>query len=590
MDKVTSLLNSRHKVLVLGVDDRSALTVVRSLGRRGIEVHLGCDTPTSICAYSRYTAHVVRFPDAGKEGDAWLSHLESTLRHVQYDLVIPTVDKYLVPVIQHREALEKLARFAIPDQRGFLCTYNKSRTLDLAQSLGIPCPETTEMSAIEDVQELITRHRLPVIVKPISSKVWQSRARHDLKVELVHTRAALEAKLTQLLPICPVLIQSVHKGIGVGLEFLTNRGDLVAVFQHERVHEPKKGGGSSYRKSTAVDPLLLDYSMRMLRDLAWTGVAMVEYKCDVATHESVLMEINGRFWGSLPLAVAAGVDFPALLYDLLVHNKIPEKVNYRKNLYGRNLVKDLDWLKENIRADKRDPYTLSLPWYKVLGEIRHVLLCRERYDTLVWDDMRPGLLQLCEYARANVAGAREKLSRAALQGHYHYNPSSAWLQRWKIRRLLAKNPVVSFICKGNICRSPFASIYLQSLIGQGTLGQLSVDSCGLIEQENRRSPELAIEAAASFGVDMSNHRSRVLTADIVHRAGVLFVMDIDLYRRVRKLYPRAKGKLFFLGALHNDRTSSLDIADPYGQSLEKFQQIFARIIGAIDNFVKLAKN
>ena len=62
------------------------------------------------------------------------------------------------------------------------------------------------------------------------------------------------------------------------------------------------GGASSYRESVALDARLLEDSVRLLQALRWTGLAMVEFKVGADGYH--LMEINGRVWGSLPLAVA----------------------------------------------------------------------------------------------------------------------------------------------------------------------------------------------------------------------------------------------------------------------------------------------
>ena len=75
-------------------------------------------------------------------------------------------------------------------------------------------------------------------------------------------------------------------------------GEVLLAFQHVRLHEPPRGGGSSYRMSTALTPELLDASVRLLKSVDYTGVAMVEFKVDPKTGRWALMEVNGRFWGS----------------------------------------------------------------------------------------------------------------------------------------------------------------------------------------------------------------------------------------------------------------------------------------------------
>ena len=82
-----------------------------------------------------------------------------------------------------------------------------------------------------------------------------------------------------------------------------------AVFAHRRLREkPPSGGVSVYRESVAPDPSLVARAAALLAGLGWRGVAMVEMKTDARTGTPYLMEVNGRFWGSLQLAVDAGVD------------------------------------------------------------------------------------------------------------------------------------------------------------------------------------------------------------------------------------------------------------------------------------------
>jgi len=79
--------NKKDTVLILGTDERSTLTVIRSLGRGGITVHLGCDKKQSVCKYSYYTNKVIDFPDARVDQNNWLEKLEDVLRKTDYDLI-----------------------------------------------------------------------------------------------------------------------------------------------------------------------------------------------------------------------------------------------------------------------------------------------------------------------------------------------------------------------------------------------------------------------------------------------------------------------------------------------------------------------
>jgi predicted ATP-grasp superfamily ATP-dependent carboligase len=116
----------------------------------------------------------------------------------------------------------------------------------------------------------------------------------------------------------PLLVQERIVGPGVGVFLLIWQGQVRAAFAHRRIREKPPGGGVSVvRESIVADPRLLALSEELLKQFDWEGVAMVEYKVDARTQTPYIMEINGRFWGSLQLAIDAGVDFPALLIDVL---------------------------------------------------------------------------------------------------------------------------------------------------------------------------------------------------------------------------------------------------------------------------------
>lgn len=577
-----SINYSGNRALVLGVDDRSGLTVCRSLGRKGITVHQGCDSPRSIIRHSKYVNRVIDLPPVTEDAGAWLEALMAHLATEKYDLVIPTADNYLVPIIRNREKLEPLAKFAIPDNRGFEYTYRKGKTFALAEKLGVPIPRTIRLEHIDQLADLPEAFRPPLIIKPVSSKVITDRGQVSMDVTLVHDQESLEKTLDKVLSFCPVLLQTFHSGVGLGQEVLMRDGQLVAAFQHERVHEPLSGGGSSYRKSSVMNKELLKHSLAMLEDLKWTGVAMVEYKYDRKRNESVLMEINGRFWGSLPLAISAGVDFPGMLFDMLVHDVVPDKpVNYRPNIYCRNFAKDFDWLKENIRADKSDPFKLTVPLPKVAAEVWHFLTFREHFDTLPLDDLKPGFVHIGRYINGNFQGAKSKLYKAGLRLNLGRNIFKIKARQRLLKKLLRKNPSVNFVCKGNICRSPFAEFYLRDLFMKNNMNGVDIESSGLIERVNRKSPDNAIAAAHEQGIDMTSHRSKLLTARDFEKYGALFVMDTELYERIVLMYPQAKKNLFFLGELADGYPKQLEIVDPYGKKLDFFNKTYRQIIAPV---------
>jgi predicted ATP-grasp superfamily ATP-dependent carboligase len=133
----------------------------------------------------------------------------------------------------------------------------------------------------------------------------------------------------------------------------------LAVFAHRRLREkPPAGGVSVYRESIPADPVLVQSSVALLQHFQWRGVAMVEYKVDESSGTPYLMEINGRFWGSLQLAIDAGVDFPTLLVRAAAGEHVASVTSYRVGVRSRWWWGDVDHLLARLR---HSPRTLALP-------------------------------------------------------------------------------------------------------------------------------------------------------------------------------------------------------------------------------------
>src|SRR5205085_4086657 len=98
---------------------------------------------------------------------------------------------------------------------------------------------------------------------------------------------------------------------------------------------PSTGGVAVLAMSEPLDRVLAQASLSLLRTLSWDGVAMVEFRKNFQTGQSVLMEVNGRYWGSCSLAILAGVDFPFYQWQL-AHGEEPRPPgSYRVGMLWR---------------------------------------------------------------------------------------------------------------------------------------------------------------------------------------------------------------------------------------------------------------
>jgi predicted ATP-grasp superfamily ATP-dependent carboligase len=181
-----------------------------------------------------------------------------------------------------------------------------------------------------------------------------------------------------------------------------HEGRPLAAFQHRRLREvPITGGASSLRESVPLDAGLLRQSVRLLEALEWTGVAMVEFK--VGRGGPRLMEINGRIWGSLPLAVRAGMDFPARLAEMYLSGPppadAPMATRYEVGVRSRNLELDVLWVASVLRRKRRYPFLPAPRRREAVAAGLRWLSPADGYDILALRDPGPGLAELARIAR-----------------------------------------------------------------------------------------------------------------------------------------------------------------------------------------------
>lgn len=301
-------------ILVTDGEQRSALATTRSLGRAGHRVIVLSASGRSLAGASRHAARDVAVVPAGIASDRFAESVARVARDERADLVFPIAEEAMLAVLAHRDAIPAIVPFADLDR--FRAVSDKNHVLEVATTVGIRVPVQWELLTPDDPPPSL---QPPLVLKPTRS-VWTAPdgTRGRVSVSWVHRPVDFVPALRAYPAAAfPVLAQEAISGPGVGVFLLLHEGSVLARFAHERVLEkPPSGGASVVSRSRPIDEELYEKSVRLLEALGWSGVAMVEYKRDIVTDEPVLMEINGRFWGSLQLAIDAGVDFPALLAEV----------------------------------------------------------------------------------------------------------------------------------------------------------------------------------------------------------------------------------------------------------------------------------
>lgn len=309
--------DKQTRVLVVDAGVRHAIDVVRSLGKRGIHVESVVKAGKPPASYSRYLAASHVFPLDGNDMEPSIAFLEQLARQNRYDAIIAAgLDGFRILSC----GLERLsAHAAVPVSSWplFVIAEDKADTTLFGERVGVPTPITYYPDGLDDL-ERFRDIPYPVVVKARRGQGHYAYAGNFEELrDVVYPQICAEVEDQLAEGVYPIL-QEFIIGKAHGFYALMNHGEVVAYFMHERIHEVPPTGGPSAMAKSFYDEELIAAGSRMLRELKWHGVAMVEFKKDVKDGQYKLIEINPKFWGSLGLSIATGVDFPYLLTQMAV--------------------------------------------------------------------------------------------------------------------------------------------------------------------------------------------------------------------------------------------------------------------------------
>lgn len=337
-------MTAGQSVLILDGQTNQALACVRSLGRAGYRVLVASPLRWPLAGWSKYCSR--RFHLTGETRLDYARLRSDAMAH-GVNWVLPMTERACVLCNLERTDWEQAGiQVACASDETLENAFDKAATIARAVKCGVAIPPTRLPHSLEAAHEAASEIGYPCVIKPRFSFTW------DGEVFLPHHDCAhvaqpdqLEAQVLQRHQAGKwPLVQGYVPGVGKGIFALCDRGRVVAWFAHERLREVRPtGSGSSLRRAIPLDPRLRDPAKRILGELRWHGPAMVEFRDD-GIHAPWLMEINGRFWTSLELAIQAGVDFPRLWLEIMSGRRVETVNTYRTDVTLRWLWGDVKHL------------------------------------------------------------------------------------------------------------------------------------------------------------------------------------------------------------------------------------------------------
>jgi predicted ATP-grasp superfamily ATP-dependent carboligase len=319
------------------------LGVIRALARMGVPVAL-LDTGPCISRFSKYIKRFYECSPVNEEESFLYSLRKLANKHgMKGWVVFPTDDETVYVLARHREQLQELFRISTPPWDVVKFAYDKKRSYQKAERIGIKIPRTLYTVKEKDLEKIDLP--FPVIIKPTvmrrffkatGKKVFSARNFDELK--------SMYRQAAEVIDPSEILIQEEIPDVSDNLYSfcpLFKDGKVLArvIAKRSRQHPMDFGQASTFVVTMNI-PELEELGTKFLREIDYYGLCEVEFIKDPRDGIFKFLEVNPRIWGWHTIALRAGVNLPYMLYlDMINRSVIKE--SFKEGIKWVRLVTDL---------------------------------------------------------------------------------------------------------------------------------------------------------------------------------------------------------------------------------------------------------
>lgn len=574
-------------VLVLDGTPRTIVTISRSLHRRDIPVTCAGIGRSGLGLHSKTICADVGLP--ADEASFFNALLDVLSKH-DVDTVLPCSDKALMLLLPHYDELRSRVSLSCPEPSIVERVLQKSETLALAKRCGIPTPATYIVNDPSEWKCATEALRFPMIAKPA-----EAGPNHRIKVEYFDRPDDIEEFARSADFRGPFVFQEFVAGEGVGVSTVVGPEGPLALFQHRRLHEyPPAGGVGVFLESAHADPVLANATTTILRALQWRGPAMVEFRRNPHSGDYALMEVNGRFWGSLPLAAAAGFDFPYWQWQI-AHGIAPEiPTRYAAGLRVRWTAGEIQRCADLLTSAGTRRRTRSTVLSSI-STFASSFTPPAKSALFSIRDPQPELRDVAYTLLRVTASVAWRVSQRILPRQAALTLAQlrlldpqyrrVYVSRWMLRcfrrpsdnnaRRLSEVRRVTFLCRANRIRSPLAAAILERELASNGTAAFSVRSAGTHASSEPAYDPRVKAAGHAMGLSLSGS-PRNVTSELVSDSDVIVVMDRMVEAELLTNLPDAATKTVLFGELfERQRSAPVEVPDPDRSAKPQFDRFIS---------------
>ncbi|WP_232688775.1 ATP-grasp domain-containing protein [Halobacterium zhouii] len=366
----------------------SSVACLRSLGRRNVPTIAVSEHEHSPGLHSKYAEETHTVPDPTDDVDAYADALLSLAARDNVVTIIPVreVDTYVLA--KYRREFGEHVETVWPTLDTLRGVQDRVRLFDAADAADVGAPETGLLDEWDDwSEEVIVKPRFTLNAAEYHDS-FEETHRHQTSTQYVPAgeEPDIDSYLEDVGHV-PLVQEYVRDSDEYAFFALCDHGEPVASFQHQQLRGYRYSGGASAYRKAIDDPELEAAGRRLLGELDWHGLAMVEFLKDPATGEYRLMEINPRFWTSLPFTVQAGVDLPYYYWLLAVDAANAIQSGYDVGARGHLLRGEALFLHSVLTED--NPLAPRPSLAGSMLEVAYTVARYPRFDNFSLDDPGP---------------------------------------------------------------------------------------------------------------------------------------------------------------------------------------------------------
>lgn len=358
---------------------RSSYNALRNLKKHNINVIASDSDIFGMCQFSRLSSGFERYTSHYIDEKKFISDILRICREKNIKLIFPSHNETEI-IARHREVFDEEMVALLPEESHCKIFNNKSDAYDLVGKLDIPTPNRIHYSDPKMISDILNEAKInKTVIKLLTGNsgkgvfyAYDANDAQSIAEKLIEDYKLNKNRYPQ--------IEEFVEGDGYGCSVLYWQGREIASFTHKRLREKIITGGTSTFREASNHKGIAEATKKIFDKVKWNGLAMCEFKVCPKSGRFWFIEVNPRMWGSIPLAIESGVEFPYLAW-LCANNGPQSAIKYHsrakrnKNWKARWVLGDIFLVLESMLKLK-----FGVAW-SILVEKK-----ADSLDDFFWDD------------------------------------------------------------------------------------------------------------------------------------------------------------------------------------------------------------